>query len=182
MLEQKGPLVLLDALALLARRGHDFHAAFAGAWRDTITAESFAARVRTSGLESRVTHLGVITGSDKTRAFRDADIFAFPTYYDHEAFPLVVIEAMMHGLAVVATPVGALPEILDNGKIGKLVQERDPVGLADALESLLQDAQLRATYGRAARQKYEAALTFQRFEENLAAVFEAITADGGTTS
>jgi glycosyltransferase involved in cell wall biosynthesis len=176
MLEQKGPLVLLDALALLASRGCDFDAEFAGAWRGAVNAESFAAKVRALGLEGRVTHRGVITGAEKTRAFADAEIFAFPTYYDHEAFPLVIIEAMMRGLAVVSTYVGAIPEILDGGATGELVPEKDPVALAEALERLLRDDGLRARYGRAARAKYEAELTGQRFEQNLAAVFRAITA------
>jgi len=170
MLEEKGPLVLLEALAMLARRGVPFQARFAGAWRGPLSPERFASRVASLGLEDRVSHLGSVHGVDKARIFASSDIFALPSYYAHEALPLVVIEAMMHGLPVVATNIGALPEIVLHRRTGELVEPRDVGALASALERLLHDGNLRAAYGEAARAKYEADLTDARFEERLTRV------------
>ena len=107
MLEEKGPLVLLEALALIAGGGVAFEAVFAGAWRGDLTPEAFAAHVQALGLDDRVHHRGPVHGGGKDRLFAAADIFVLPTHYAHEALPLVVIEAMMHGLPVVTTSRGA---------------------------------------------------------------------------
>lgn len=170
MLEEKGPLVLLEALAMLARRGVPFQARFAGAWRGPLSRERFASRVASLGLEDRVSYLGPVHGAEKARLFAGSDLFALPSYYAHEALPLVVIEAMMHGLPVVATNIGALPEIVLHRRTGELVEPRDVPALAAALERLLQDGNLRAAYGMAARAKYETDLTDARFEERLTRV------------
>ena len=158
---------MLEALAALERRGVPFQAKFAGAWRGPMSPERFASSVASLGLEGRVAHLGPVYGADKARAFGGADVFVLPSYYSHEALPLVVIEAMMHGLPVVATNVGALPEIVLDRRTGELVEPKDAAALADALERLVTDASLRAAYGRAGREKYESDLTEARFEERL---------------
>src|SRR5262249_14205351 len=119
------------------------------------------------GLQDHVTLLGPVYGDAKSQLFAGADLFVLPTYYGHEALPLVVIEAMMHGLAVVTTKIGALPEIVSDQANGALVEPGNVEQLAWALEKLLRHPDLRARYGRAARQKYEAELTAQRFEERL---------------
>lgn len=170
MLEEKGPLVLLDALALVARQGVRFDAYFAGAWRASLSEDRFNAHVKALGLEDQITHLGPVYGDAKARLFAGADLFVLPTYYQHEALPLAVIEAMMHGLAVITTRVGALPDLVTDQVNGVLVEPTDTDQLASALQRLLTDADLRVRYGRAAREKYEASLTSQRFEERLKAV------------
>jgi glycosyltransferase involved in cell wall biosynthesis len=167
MLKEKGPLVLLEALAMVADRGVRFQAQFAGAWRPPISEAGFSTRVQALGLEDQVALLGPVYGEAKTRLFADADVFVLPTYYGHEALPLVVIEAMMHGLAVITTKVGALPGVVADKTSGELIEPANVSQLASALEKLLTDPDLRARYGRAARQKYEADLTARRFEERL---------------
>jgi glycosyltransferase involved in cell wall biosynthesis len=176
MLTSKGPLVLLEALAALARRGIAFEARFAGAWRGSISPEEFSAKVHSLGLAGRVTHLGPLHSDAKARAFSEADIFALPTHYENEALPLVVIEAMMHGLPVVTTRLGALPDIVADGKTGELIQPESAAELAAALERLLRSRDLRLQYGRAARARYEHDLTDQRFEERLVSVLLRVIA------
>jgi glycosyltransferase involved in cell wall biosynthesis len=167
MLKEKGPLILLEALAMVADRGVPFQAQFAGVWRRPISEEGFAARVTALGLQDHIALLGPVYGDAKSRLFAGADLFVLPTYYAHEALPLVVIEAMMHGLAVVTTRIGALPDIVSDQANGALIDPGNVVQLASALERLLRDPDLRARYGRAARRKYEAELTAQRFEARL---------------
>jgi glycosyltransferase involved in cell wall biosynthesis len=176
MIREKGPLVLLEALAMVADRGIGFHARFAGAWRPPISEEGFATRVQALGLERQVALLGPLYGDAKARLFADADVFVLPTYYSHEALPLVVIEAMMHGLAVITTKVGAIPDVIADQANGELIDPANVSQLASALEKLLTDPDLRARYGRAARQKYEADLTARRFEERLREVLLEIAA------
>jgi glycosyltransferase involved in cell wall biosynthesis len=79
--------------------------------------------------------------SDHDRYFqllREADVFVLPSRA--EGVPKVVIEAMAAGLPVVASNVGAIPRLLDGGRLGRLVPANDPRSLADAVRGLADDA------------------------------------------
>jgi len=70
-----------------------------------------------------------------------------------EGLPLSVIEAMAHGRAVVATRVGGIPQLVDDGRTGFLVEPGDAASLRERIERLLADPALRARLGRAGRRK-----------------------------
>lgn len=82
-----------------------------------------------------------------------ADIFAFPTR--DEAFGISLVEAMAAGLAVVATKVGGIPDIVDHEENGLLIDPSDEPRLEAALRRLLDDAEMRARLGRAAVETVE---------------------------
>lgn len=79
--------------------------------------------------------------------FQQADIFALPSHGD--CFPQAVAEAMASGLPVVATDVGAIPEMVQEGRTGYLVPPGDPRRLAQALSDLVGSPSRRAAMGRA---------------------------------
>ena len=81
--------------------------------------------------------------------FQQADVFCLPTHAD--TFGVVLAEAMGTATPVVSTTVGAIPEVLDGGKVGLLVEPRDRVGLQAALERLLGDEDLRRRLGERGR-------------------------------
>jgi glycosyltransferase involved in cell wall biosynthesis len=99
------------------------------------------------GIEGRVTFTGV--RDDVAELLRLADLFVLSS--DTEAFPNAVLEAMASGLPVVATGVGCVPEIVEDGISGVIVRRRDVDGLAAAIQSLLSDRALAESYGREAR-------------------------------
>jgi glycosyltransferase involved in cell wall biosynthesis len=76
LLKEKGPLVLLEALSIVAERGVRFEAQFAGAWRYPISQENLSAQVCRLGLQDRVELLGPVYGEPKSRLLSDADVFA----------------------------------------------------------------------------------------------------------
>lgn len=174
MIREKGPLDLLEALRHLAARGVEFEATFVGARFHDGCVEEFSTKVAQYGLSDRVRYLGPIYGDEKLALFRNHDIFAFPTYND--AFPLVVLEAMQHGLPVVSTDEGAIPEMVVDGETGFVVPKRDTGALAARLEQLLADRQLRTRLGEAGRERYAAHFTAEQFEQNLASALAAFVA------
>jgi glycosyltransferase involved in cell wall biosynthesis len=166
----KGIFVLLEALSLLKLRGVPFSASFVGAWESKAVEEEFGRIVRDKALDDSVEVCGPQYGDDKHRTYSAADIMAFPTYND--SYPLVVLEAMSHGLPVLATYEGAIPEMLQDNVTGFLVPRLDSEAVADRLETLLSDPVLRERMGNAGRERYLSLYTLGHFEEKIVNIFK----------
>ena len=102
-----------------------------------------------SGLASRVRFLGAVEHEDLADYYALADICVVPSRT--ETFGLVALEAQALGTPVVASAVGGLTEIIEDGSTGILVAEREPQAFAAAIAALLDDAPLRERMGDAAR-------------------------------
>ncbi len=98
--------------------------------------------------------------------YRDARAFCLPSLY--EPYGLVLLEAMAHGVPCVGTSVQAIPEILDQGRAGLLVEPHDPDALAQALVALLSDDDLAHRLGAAGRNFVESELNWDRVAERMA--------------
>jgi glycosyltransferase involved in cell wall biosynthesis len=121
---------LLDALALLKGRGVPFRVLVAGGGYEGVLGE-----VRARGLDGHVTFLGQLP--DVLAFTPNVDCLVVPSRID--ALPRVAIEATVLGTPVVATRVGGIPEILDEGRGGVLVEPDDAHAFAGALESVARD-------------------------------------------
>ena len=165
----KGILDLLDACRILREAGGRFVLDIAGGPSGEISPERLSDEISSRGLTDVCNCLGWVDGPSKEQAFRQADIFVFPTQY--EAFGLVALEAMMYRLPVVATDEGSLREIVADGESGLIVPRCDASALAEALGRLLSDAPLRERMGAAGRARFEQSFTeeafLQRFVEIL---------------
>jgi len=166
LIESKGVFLLLEACSRLRGKGLDFQCLFVGGVGD-ITVEVFNEQVRSKGLVDNVKYLGRKYGDEKDEIFSSADIFAFPTYYYYETFGLVNLEAMQYELPVISTYEGGIPDIIDDGKTGFLIPQKDVEALTEKLETLIKDPDLRRKMGVAGRKKFEERFTLQKFEENL---------------
>jgi len=100
---------------------------------------------------------------------QQADLFCLPTHGD--AAPWAVLEAMACATPVLSTRIGGIPDLLDDGRAGVLVEHDDPRALREGLLALLADPSLRAQLAAAARarceERYDARLQFQRLIEHL---------------
>jgi len=173
LIETKGVTVLLEACQILNQKGLNFICDFIGAEGD-LNASQFRGKVNQLGLEDRVRYLGKRYGKDKLEAFSTADIFAFPTYYNNECFPLVLLEAMSANLPIVSTFEGGIPDIVDMGKTGYLVPQKDAETLAEKLEILTKSPELRRQIGDAGRKKYEKEFTLDIFERKMTEILMSI--------
>ena len=141
-----------------------------------ISEEKFNKYVADAGLADRVFYRGKMTGKDKAIMYNSSDIFAFPTYYSNECFPLVLLEAMQAALPVVSTFEGGIPDIIDEGVTGFIVRQKDVESLADRLEILIKDKTLRQKMGNAGYDKYLKEFTFERFEQRMTDILSELTA------
>lgn len=181
MMEEKGVWVLLEACRILKERGFDFVCRFVGGWKD-ITEVTFHERALASGLivstpnrvnnEAMIIALGPKYGNDKDECFYNSDVFVFPTFYHNECFPIVLLEAMQHGLPCVSTDEAGIPNIIDNGKTGIIVPKRDSVALADAIGKMIEHRNLCRQMGHDGRKKYEGKFTLAVFERNICRILD----------
>jgi glycosyltransferase involved in cell wall biosynthesis len=156
---QKDHAVLIAALGILARQRHDFDLDVIG---DGELADTLRALARAEGIADRVVFCGVVPHQDVLRECASADIFVLSSQW--EGCPNVVLEAMACGVPVVATAVGGVPELVEDGVSGVLVPPRDPRALADGLASLILDRGRRTEMGEAARRRCSRFSPAARFE------------------
>lgn len=103
------------------------------------------------GLTDKVTVVEWSPPAVVAEQLSESAIFALPSLA--EGMPLSLLEAMASGLACIATPVGGVPEVLEDGITGLIVPQGDVRALASALEMLASDAELRVSLGCAARER-----------------------------
>jgi len=153
---QKGFDVLLDAVARVdaVRRG-DVDVLVAG---DGPEQRSLDAGVRARGLEARVGWLGSVDAAAIASLHRGAALVAVPSRW--EGLPLVCLEAMASGRAVVASNVDGIPDAVVDGETGLLVPPDDAAALATALDTLLRDAPRRDALGAAGQARVRTAFAW----------------------
>src|SRR5213595_2721933 len=172
----KGFEYLIDACADLARRGLEFNCEIIG---DGPLRGDFEARIRKLNLSDRVHLLGSLSQGAVLEKLRSADIFALASVTDvqgaSDVFPTVIIEAMAAARPVVSTCLAGIPESVVNDQTGVLVSPGDTTALAQALDRLLRDAELRLRYGRAGRARVEQHFRIDETIRPLLELFERIS-------
>ncbi|WOF44581.1 glycosyltransferase family 4 protein [Sphingopyxis indica] len=145
----KGVPVLLDALGTLKKRGIEFKALLGGDG----DIEGYRAVAKRLSVEDQVEFLGWLNVDDVQLAYRRSDIFVLPSLVENQ--PMAILEAMAHGLPVVASNVGAVPSQVIEGETGLIVHPGDALSLADALERLCRDPFLRLRMGAAGYSRWQ---------------------------
>ena len=151
LVPKKGVEVLLEALAALPPALH---------WRYTHIGHgplrrALEAKAQRLGLAERIRWAGALPQERVLRAYRDADLFVLASRIaadgDRDGLPNVLLEAGAQELAVVASRVEAVPELIEDGWNGHLVPPDDPQALAAMLAWLIEDPKARLRLGRAGR-------------------------------
>jgi glycosyltransferase involved in cell wall biosynthesis len=171
---EKGVFVLLEAARVIAVKRRDVRFVFGGAWflaEDERAAKEFVA---INGLEKVVEFAGPISGAAKWQLVFNSDILAFPTFYYYETMGLVVLEAMQAGLPVVTTRRASLPEIIEDGVNGLLVEEQNAGDLAEKILNLADNPALRRRMGEANREKFASFYTHEHYGRRMTEVFQAL--------
>ncbi len=168
----KGLEYLLEAAALVVRRRPAAVFVLVGDGPLRLALEN---RARALGLVRQVRFAG--WRMDVEHVYGDLDVVVLPSL--HEGTPVSVIEAMAAGRPVVATRVGGVPDLLQDGETGLLVPPRDPAALAAAILDLLEDPTLRARLGEAARGAAYPRFDVTRLAADTAAYYRGLLARRG---
>jgi glycosyltransferase involved in cell wall biosynthesis len=146
--ERKGVPELLQALAMPDLRCRSWHLTIAG----NGDLEKYQALIEDAALEQRIHLEGWVDKPRVRELLRSSQILVLPSRAENQ--PLSVLEGMSCGLAIVATRVGAVPEVIDDHESGLLINVQDPAGLARALVELIDNESLRVKVGSGARAAY----------------------------
>ena len=130
-------------------------------------------QIENLGLSSKVHYAGKKYDIEKHEVFEKAHIFAFPTHYPNECFPLVLLEAMQYSLPVISTPEGGIRDIIDENITGFIVKQKDAKGLADKLEGLINNPHLQIEMGKAGYIKYKEQFTVEMYGKRLNNIFRS---------
>jgi len=147
----KGVDVLLEALERARTCVPDLTATLVGAGETDAALEAVRSH---PAVTSGAAHLAGPLGPERADAYREAQIVVLPTRTD--SFPMVVLEAMASGVPVVASAVGAIPWMLDDGACGILVPPGSAPALAEVLVELARDPARCARLGAAGRARQQA--------------------------
>ena len=152
--ESKGIWTLLAAMPQVIAASPEVLFVLAGPWQDRSVEKEALGYIERHGIRGSVLRPGPVFGKDKEALLAASDIFVFPSHYPFEAMSLVVLEAMRAGLPVITSDVGALPEVVIEGKTGFVIPPKDPEELARKIVRLVKDPELRRRMGQEGRQRF----------------------------
>lgn len=134
--------------------------------------ESYQKLSRQLGVDINSQFVGWVTDEDKELLFAQSAIFCLPS--KNEGMPMSVLEAMAHGLATVATPVGGVPQVIDDGVDGLLIPVGDSNTLAKVLTSLLEDTAMKERIGQAGRKKIMEQFGMDAYLNKIIGIYEDV--------
>ncbi|AFV24613.1 phosphatidylinositol glycan-class A [Methanolobus psychrophilus R15] len=138
--------------------------------------EELQKKVTNSGLQERIRFLGRVSRQNIVELYRNATIFAFPSYY--EGLPGSLLEAMSCELSIVATEVPGNIDLIDHNVNGILVPSKDSVALADSILVLLEQEELCEKLGKEARKKVMQEFTWNAISDNILNCYESTIIKG----
>jgi glycosyltransferase involved in cell wall biosynthesis len=167
LIAQKGLDTALDAFAGVVGKVPGAHYVIAGDGKLRAELES---QVRRLALEKSVHFLG--WRSDNHAIYDAIDAFVLPSRW--EGFGLVLLEAMGHGLPVIGSTAGAIPEVVVDGETGYLSAAEDVAALGESMERVLGDAGLRKKMGKAGRKRLETVFSVGKMVEETIGFYEGV--------
>lgn len=165
----KGVFDLVDAFALLCRDYANCTLILAGDG----DREGVQNRLASLGLEAKVSLPGWVSGTDKEALLQAADVFLLPSYI--EGLPVSMLEAMACAIPVIVSRVGSIPEVLEDGRNGLLIEAGNVPELAAAMGRLAQSSEERLRLGSAGHDLIAQEFAADRVCRRLAEVYTSAT-------
>ena len=173
--KSKGVLDVIETALKIKQKESNFIIDIAGSWQEPETEKLFQHEISKHNLEDHIMLHGRVAGDDKWKLYSSADIFFFPSYYESENFPLVLIEAMAFGLPIVSTKWRGIPEMVENDHSGILCEVGKCDEFSQALYSLIIDQSLHEKMSAKARGLYLKKYTQRIFLDSMEKAFDSVT-------
>lgn len=143
---EKGLFDLVECGRYICKERPEFYFIIAGKGRDL---KKLKNKTKKAGIQDKFIFLGQVDKENLVKLYQDATLFIFPSY--HEGLPSVVLEAMSCGLPIIVTDVRGNRDLITHRKNGIIIPPREPKKIAEAINILLEDENLREFLGKNAR-------------------------------
>lgn len=185
LIESKGYLDALEAIRILVRTlGVNVQARFAGEFRtsrdDRLVRSAeharriFWKRIDQLGIGENVEYMGTVSGAQKWDLLSKSHFFLLPTDYVNEGQPVSIIEALAYGCVVISTRFRSIPELVEDGESGFLVDYEEPRQIAEKIRELAQDEDRYAEVSRNAVKHFQERFTMERHLQRMTAHLESV--------
>ncbi|MDE2389332.1 MAG: glycosyltransferase family 4 protein, partial [Betaproteobacteria bacterium] len=167
--KSKGVFEIIEALRILCNRDKNIQLIIAGSGPEEARLHACVEDLR---LDNYIHFVGTVFGEEKKRVWEQADLFIFPTY--HEGLPYTLLESMATRTPPVVSPVGAIPDVIQDGIHGVFVTPGNPDELATVIERLDNDRALICRMGEASRQRVESYYTINRLAGDFSLIYHGL--------
>lgn len=164
---EKGHEILFRALQIVHAGRQNFVLLVVGAGNLDVSLHSLARELK---IEHVIQWCGSVNQNDVLRFLKVTDIAIVPSLY--EGYGLAAAEAMAAGIPVIASSTGGLPEVVEHGQTGLLVARGDAKALADAIQLLAENPEMRAAYGKAGKRRVETDFSVERYQSCIRAMYQ----------
>jgi len=179
LIAEKGFLDVIKAAHLIVQKRTDVRFLFAGTWNGESEKQQAQEMIENFHLQNNIEFLGPVYGQKKLDLFSTCDIFVFPTYYKHESFGIVNLEAMAASLPIITTNKGCIRDLVIDHENGFIVEPQQPEQIASAILQLIDNPDLRKRLGEAGRKKFEQYYTKEIHIHRMIEVFNKTLATNG---
>lgn len=166
----KGIYEAIEALGILIKAERDPVLTIAGGGPEE---QAIKQRVAELGLAEHVRFPGPLFGEAKDALWSASDVFVFPTFH-REGLPYALLEAMAAGAVPITTRVGGIPDVMQDGMHGLLIEAKDAAGLARAIARLDDDRDALARMAEAGRQRVLAEYTVERLAQDFKRIYATL--------
>jgi glycosyltransferase involved in cell wall biosynthesis len=142
----KGIKNLVESSNLLKNENVDIHFDIMGEWSDQVQKKEILDYIKLNELNDVISFRGLVTTEEKWKIYETNSILVHPTFWDGQ--PLVILEAMGCGLAVISTKVGAIPDTMLNDYNGTILSENNPVELCNTIKKYYNDREMIETVSK----------------------------------
>jgi len=167
----KGIFVFLETLNELNKKNIDFRTSIVGEEFD-VTYNQVLEYLDEHNIRNKVEQLGPLYESEKWSCLQESDIMILPT--ENDSFPLTILEALQAGLVVISTSVGGIPDIIQNGVNGIIIENISSELIANQVEDLISNPDKMSAIKIEAVKSYRNRYTFEVFEKNMLNIFQEI--------
>ncbi|NWF82166.1 MAG: glycosyltransferase family 4 protein [Chloroflexi bacterium] len=179
LIAEKGFLDVIKAAHSIVQKRTDVRFLFAGTWNGESEKQQAQEMIENFHLQNNIEFLGPVYGQKKLDLFTTCDIFVFPTYYRHESFGIVNLEAMAASLPIITTNKGCIRDLVIDHENGFIVEPQQPEQIAFAILQLIDNPDLRKRMGKAGRKKFEQYYTKEIHIHRMIEVFNKTLATNG---
>jgi len=143
---RKGAFDMVDVVSAVVSKAEDTFFVFCGQGEYKGEVDQFRRLVEEKNVSSHVNYAGNVTGQEKYNYYLSSDIFVLPSYVEN--LPISLLEAMAAGLPAIASDVGMIPELVQDGVNGFIIKAGDVTAIAERIIKLAQDKDLRISMGK----------------------------------